>query len=279
MLYPPPWAQNGPMSMAYFPFTGEAYRPQMGLKPLEPAAWLEFDEQRDHQLALKRAILREHRDTVLYVSQEGEGACRELWELLRTHLGKEAEPPHTAAKALEQLSLWTQEDWCLMGAEKSERLVAGCVCFPSRWNPREKFGQNTDGIHGPVPDFAGTLAAPARNFLDKLSPGKPMWRLNWTIHDSDALFSPEPRAPKPGVSAENVLRETFLRVERQTLTRLPASGAVAFSIRTHLTRMDEVVATLERRELVRRTLELLPPEVASYRGMKAFLPELLAALA
>ena len=267
------------MSLPYFPFTGEAYRPQMGLKPLDLSAWLEFDEQRDHQISLKQKILREHRDTVFYVSSEGEAACFELWEKLRAHLGKEALPPASAAAALEQLSLWTQEDWCLMGGEGSALLVAGCVCFPSRWNPREKFGQHSDGIHGHVPDFASTLAAPAKNFLDKLAAGRPMWRLNWTIHDSDELFSPEPRAPKPGITRANVLRETFLRVERQTLTRLPQSGSVAFSIRTHLTRMDEVVGTAERKDLVRRTLELLPANVASYRGMKAFLPELIAALA
>ena len=41
-----------------------------------------------------------------------------------------------------------------------------------------------------------------------------------------------------GVTAENAGQRLHLRVERQTLSRLPRTGAVLFTIRTHMKRLD-----------------------------------------
>lgn len=40
------------------------------------------------------------------------------------------------------------------------------------------------------------------------------------------------------MTAENAGQRLHLRVERQTLSRLPKTGAVLFGIRTHMKRLD-----------------------------------------
>jgi hypothetical protein len=102
--------------------------------------------------------------------------------------------------------------------------------------------------------------------------------MNWTVHDRDELFAPGPVPPREDLTPGNVLRETYLRVERQTLRRLPESGAVVFTIRTYVHRMLDVVDTAERREMARRTLETLPADLVRYRGMSKLIGPLLEAL-
>ena len=183
------------------------------------------------------------------------------------------------AGVLRHLAALLPEDVCLLSPGDPARLVAGVVCFPSRWNLAEKIGLDAAAIHGPVPGFAATLARPAGNFLARLAPGRAFARLNWTIHDSDTRFAPHPVPERRGLTETDVLTSTFLRVERQTLRRLPASGFVVFTIRTYLDRLDAVAADSGRRERLRRTLASLPGESVAYKGMTAFLEPLLRALA
>lgn len=282
----------------YFPFDGLPYQPKMGLKPLDRKSWLEFDDQLLPHLALKKRLFREERETVLRVRPEGEAACLELHAALRAHLlahhadsfreehgrfaalatGESFAAPSGAAEALEQVSRWGQEDWCLVDGRAPFGVSAGFVCFPSRWSLRDKMGKAPDGVHEHVPDYASLLAAPVRNFFEKLTPERPMWRLNWTVHDSDELFCPGPHSSGKKLDVANVVENCFLRVERQTLTRLPETGAIAFSIRTHLHPLREVLDTKEKRRLAHQSIVNLPLETAVYRGMGPFLEPLKEAL-
>lgn len=284
----------------YFPFSGEPYQPKMGLKPLDWKHWLEFGVDYDFQIAKKRECFARHRGQVLSLGPDIDSLCLELWERLANHLSefypqkfsfesrmkvlKRGEElfafPSTGEEAMESISQLTQEDWCLLqkDPEGVYRLVVGSVCFPSRWNLLEKAGKDADGIHMPVPDYAQMLANPTKNFLEKLSVDKPMWRLNWTIHDSQELFCPGPVPTNPHLSPEEVLSHCFLRVERQTLSRLPGSGAIAFSIRTHITPMAELASDPEKRKLMHLSLVGLPMDTAAYRGMAPFFESLKKAL-
>jgi hypothetical protein len=46
-------------------------------------------------------------------------------------------------------------------------LSAASLCFPSRWDVREKIGKNLLGIHGPVPHYAETIGSATQNIFDK----------------------------------------------------------------------------------------------------------------
>ncbi|MBX2988267.1 MAG: DUF3445 domain-containing protein [Bdellovibrionaceae bacterium] len=274
----------------HFPFTGEPYKPQMGLFPLDLNDWIEVDEHQASRLERKRELLQKERDTVLRILPESHEAVLELRRILRGHLlavhpdhysesdagflvkdtGRVFPEPDSAPEALEQIAQWTQEDWCVLSPRPPVRLIAGAVCFPSRWSLKDKIGRDSDAIHGPVPKFKESIGRPTAGFLERMSVDKPMWRLNWTIHDSDELFCPGPHPGRTDLTESNVLEHTFLRMERQTLRRLPGTQAVVFSIRNHVHPLKEVLKDPERRRLLKESLLGLPEETADYKGMRHF---------
>jgi hypothetical protein len=67
-----------------------------------------------------------------------------------------------------------------------------------------------------------------------------------------------------------------LRVERQTTTPLPAAAGCVFLIRTYLYGFAEL--SPEKRELLARALEQMPPEVARYKSLTKALPRALELL-
>jgi hypothetical protein len=275
----------------------------MGLKPLDLAHWLEPDTHQAAQLRLKADLLTRERALVLRATPESTAGCRELYTTLAAHLpvhhpdlyavdgdaltvralGRSfpLTPPAdaNAEDLLSTVALWLQEDLCLLAPTAPVTIIAGSVCFPSRWNLPEKFGQASPAIHAPVPQFATTIGPAAHSFLERLTVEKPIWRLNWTLHDSATLFAPHPVPGRDDLTPANVLANVFLRVERQTLRRLPVTGAVVFTIRTHLNPILDAIPTPETTRLLLQTLELLPAEVATYRGMAKFIAPLKTALA
>jgi dimethylamine monooxygenase subunit A len=274
--------------LKYFPFDGKEVRPRVGLLPLAMADWIEIDEHYEPTIDKKKKLLAEQRDAVLQVRPGADASCLELRQILAAFLaerfpdlfvmdreeirtrGRAFARPESGSEALEQIALWTQEDWTLLSPRAPVTLEAASICFPSRWALAEKMGRDSDGIHARVPGFAAIAKATA-NTLERLIVGKPLWRLNWSIHDSDELFAPTPQTHSPVLDVSNVLQKTWLRVERQTLVRLPATQAVVFSIRTYLHSLDEVVANDERRSFLAETLRQLLDDSARYKGMMPFL--------
>lgn len=258
--------------MKYFPFVDEEYRPQLGLKPLLLSEWLEFGPDRDRQMDLKRQILRNHRDDAYQVMKSAHWACEELREVVEDHLRTFVPgftPYAVSGDPLEAVSMWTQEDWALLSPTAPIRLEAACICFPSRWSLKEKIGRDFGALHGPVPEYA-SIAKPALSFMERIVTERPVWRLNWSIHDSAELFTPGPHPPRTDLTLSNVIDKTYLRLERQTLRRLPATGFVAFSIRTYLHPLREVVQDPARAQLLEASLTKLPPETAKYKSMGHF---------
>lgn len=282
----------------YFPFTGEVYKPQMGIKPLNLAEWIEIDDKFRAQIKLKTKLVKTETDSVLQIRDSANDAVFELYNELKSHLlsvfpdkytiendcfnvlvtGGHFEHPKSATDALIHMAQWTQEDFCLLSATSPVILEAGCVCFPSRWSLIDKIGKGSDAIHEPVPKFHETVGASAAHFLDKLQIEKPMWRMNWTIHDSDHLYCPVPMTAKKNLTVKNVIDNTFLRVERQTLRRLKLTNYIVFSIRTYITPISVVMYDSEKRTILKKSLENLPIESAEYKGMKYFFNQLKEAL-
>ena len=143
-----------------------------------------------------------------------------------------------------------REDLCLMERGSQERgpreyvLTAAVLCFPSRWRLAEKIGRPLTAIHAPVPTYDDDLARRVNRIFEGLRAGRPLWRANVTVHDSDALHQPEAAPPEGD--------RLWVRVERQTFVRLPRTGAVVFGIRT-----------------LQRPLEALAPAEAA--GLRAYL--------
>ncbi|TPX19670.1 hypothetical protein DIZ76_017462 [Coccidioides immitis] len=151
-------------------------------------------------------------------------------------------------------------------------LEAYATCFPSGFDTRTKLGRKLSEIHDPVPGYKQKLEKSMDRFFDKLEVGKFVKRLNWTMTTDADLFSAfggihaghgEDMTPLKvedldldnvsyvysvsafillvlgiygGVKRQaNIAKflKTFLRCERQTLYRLPTSGALVFSFHTY----------------------------------------------
>ncbi|MET0607103.1 MAG: DUF3445 domain-containing protein, partial [Beijerinckiaceae bacterium] len=128
-----------------------------------------------------------------------------------------------------------QDDLCLMrNCIDGWRLVAASLCFPSSWSLQEKFDRPMDAIHEAVPGFSGQMATRIARIFDHLKPGAPVWRLNWSIYDDGALHHPETKSVRRWAGEDGSLGEqAFVRVERQTLAKLPISGDILFTIRVY----------------------------------------------
>jgi dimethylamine monooxygenase subunit A len=277
-------------------YDGAAKPFTIGLKPLDPARWLEVDEDRDAYLAEKRRLYAELPDKVFVAEEETEAAQQEVLDLVVEHLEKhfpELDLGGTAAGTgcngaavmppLKAASLRVQEDLVLMRqSEAGWRLVAASLCFPSAWSLQEKFGKSLQDIHTPVPGFGrGTRTADVVNrIFDKLQVAQPVERMNWSLQAGPVLYMPLSNAQrndraeqKPSRFPEtDVAANAFIRVERQTLRKLPISGDILFTIRIYLDPIRMLEAHPERATLAAsfaEQLSALDTAQIDYKGLSA----------
>jgi hypothetical protein len=281
-------------ALAQKPFT-------IGLRPFDVAEWIEVDGSLAADLAIKTRILAEEGDA--FAALEGaEVAEAEAREMLAAYLPRRypaiyrreggalrvlpgdrrvelaGEPPLLTASRL------VQEDLLLMQRfGDGWRLVAGSLCFPSTWVLSEKLGRPLEAIHAPVPGFEGSMAARVARIFDRLRVEAPLERFNLSIYGDARLRHAEPRQASherfpPDVS---ILDRAHLRVERQTLRKLPQSGAILFMVRVHLDPLAALEGDLGGPALARALREhvgALSPEGLAYKGLSDVREPLLATL-
>ncbi|KJK80790.1 hypothetical protein H634G_03939 [Metarhizium anisopliae BRIP 53293] len=148
------------------------------------------------------------------------------------------QPPEDADAALRTLGETVEEDLFLLQETPSGHLcVAFMCCFPSGFDPSEKFGNLLKDIHAPVPSYS-KIGASMERFFSKLQVGKSVKRLNWSVQTNNDLYTLGNHIKDDAaevVSEDSIdVNQTYLRVELQTLTRLPRTQAVLFSFKTYL---------------------------------------------
>lgn len=68
------------------------------------------------------------------------------------------------------------------------------------------------------------------------------------------------------ITQDNAGERMYLRVERQTLRRLPKSNAILFTIKTYTTRMDDVCRDdVDTAKRLAAALRNWPPEMLRYK--------------
>jgi len=268
--------------LPYLPVTGKAWRLTMGLRPLPTHGWLEVDRHRDRELAAKADLLETAPDVVIGVAPGSDAAQRELEAAiigdLAVHHGLEVRSPLTGDEVpIVRAARLVQEDLCLFERRGATwEMTAACVCFPSRWTLSEKVGRTLSAIHGPVPGYEEALAGPVEALFNRLHPDRPVWRLNWTILDTDELHLPTPSARR-GLHLPDDLSTMTFRIERQTLRTLPETGAICFTIRTYTAPIGALLT--DRPALaadLAATLRTVDGAMAEYKGWANLLPSLIA---
>jgi hypothetical protein len=276
-----------PDSPDYFPFRPGPFRQALGLRQVTDAEWIQIDRHYAGELAQKRAVLKSSRPQVFACADHAKDAAHELHDLLIDHLpaafpawftrsgsklcdaitGLAHSVSDAGTHPLEAASLLVQEDWCLMmPRDGAYKLDGACVCFPSRWSLPEMVGRSLLDIHAGVPRYADDAGAGADRFFERLEPGRLVERANWSLHDGDDLHRPTspPMWPDAAPTADDAGDRVFLRVERQTLRRLPRTRAIAFSIRTYVRRLADVPDHAVPNLL--GAVQNWPPEVVRYKG-------------
>lgn len=284
----------------YLPFTDGPWRMTMGLLAMKPQDWIEIDAEYEHYVAEKRRLLDERRDAVFAALPGSEAACRELQDNLAAFLAErfaerfaldgrrfrrlsdgegwdlDAGPQAGGEHPLARAGLWVQEDFCLLqsaGPGEPYVLTAASLSFPTRWRLADKVGRPMLAIHDPVPGYAERLGRPVDRFFEKLAPERPVWRVNWSLVDEPTLFLPEGHGRQdrdPSITPENAGERVWLRVERQTLRRLPESGAVVFGIRIYRHPLSSLAAAPQAAGHLARWLGELPEDLARYKSLPAF---------
>jgi hypothetical protein len=152
----------------------------------------------------------------------------------------------------------------------------GMVTSQADWSLNFDLGMAFHEWHGPVP-VAHEIGVfdRALKYLLRLQYGKPVRRLNWTLTVNPRLDTSPENYPlwgpdKATVTAQNVGTKMCLRVELQTLTRLPRSNAILFGIRGYLIRLEELVRVRKWGARLHRVIRDLHPEIAEYKGMPRY---------
>ncbi len=73
-----------------------------------------------------------------------------------------------------------------------------------------------------------------QRMLNNLKINKPIWRANWYLYKDPELFSPLSEKFSHTTEKEYFEGDFWVRVERQTLKRLPVSNAILFGIHTYV---------------------------------------------
>ena len=292
------------------PYDGSSKLFSIGLKPLDPADWIEVDGYLLPYLAEKHRLYDEIPERV-FVEEDGtRDAQQEVLDLLGAHLlerfpethrlgGSGVEvvgaanrlPASLADAPLAKASQLVQEDLILMRrGDSGWRLVAGSLCFPSSWSLLEKFGKPLQDIHAPVPGFGpGTRPAELINRMFDGLQGQAVERYNWSIQSDNALYHPlsdlqridratnrPTRFPDGDIDAH-----AFIRVERQTLRKLPVSRDILFTIRIHLDPLAVLARHPDRAKLAASfaaQLEALDLAQLDYKGLTSDRDRLIAVL-
>jgi hypothetical protein len=272
----------------------------MALTTVPESAWFEIDARYADEIAERRRLLTEQHEDVFAALPVSDAARVETLHEVAANLtayapqwftrdGKAlsnaltsecwdlAEPP---CDPLELAGRLVQEDLCIIQqGNEGPLFTAAVLCFPSRWRLHEKLGKPLASVHGRVPHYAERLAAPVDRFMARVKPGHIASRLNWSVLDDPAMFQPAGKwreQTNSAITSDNAGEGLYLRVERQTLRRLPQSGAILFGIRVHSYPLARAITTPEAASRLAEAVRALPEATVHYKSLRAFGPALLA---
>ncbi len=252
-------------SPIHTPYDGSTQPFTIALQNLDLQDWIEVDDRLVDHLAEKDRLLADQHPVVFQAEIETLEAQLEILDLLWDYLPERYPDLYRIAgdvisivpsqqvydrgqwreRPLELASRLVQDDLVIMRtSSRGHRLVAASLCFPSSWSLAEKFGHPLADIHAPVPGFQrGTRTADMiERIFTNLRVELPVQRYNWSLYDDPKLHYLErnhARGPKMWASDDP---RAWIRVERQTLRRLPLTGDILFTIKICV----DPVAVLER---------------------------------
>lgn len=278
--------------MISFPLTQPRFEYQFGVRAM-PAGAIPFrqTESFDDEIQLKRRTLQEATDEVFACQRGSDAACQETADWMRAIVPGVSSPGEpffcepffgepffgerdgvglASEQAFLHVAMRVQEDIAILqnDAAAGFPVVAGLVCFPSGWSIRDKLGLSMGQTHDDVPEFAQRMLDRTVKLFASLKPGKTVERENWMIAPSAELSMRPSQAAindalRREITADNAGQRAHFRVEQQTLTKLPTTGAIVFTILTTRCPLRELNAA--QSVILKGVLETMPRPVADYK--------------
>ena len=240
------------------PFDVGVFTWKMKTRSIEENNWLQIDEGRDEDLLLKKqGPFGIHLKT-------SEPASLKLLKTIESWLTRRSVTLPVLDDSLhpiDKCGQLIQEDVCLM-ERKSDTwiLTAASVCFPTHWSPISKLGLSLDEIHSPVPRYDTDLIPRPVRFLDRISDEMLVARTGWSLTASGEL----PLKLEHQVVQKDPSK-LIVRVERQTLRKVPNSKAIVFTIRIHRWPLGLIKEDLALADDLQAALKALPDELRDYK--------------
>lgn len=203
---------------------------KMGLVSLSEDEWL----QPDPDISARRDGFAAHPGGI-QMSSDADAPGEELAQMLGL------------SGSLPEAALAHHEDMCLLTRRADEdiyRLVGAAVAWPTDWHPKDKIGLPLTAMHAPIQGYAEQLASGVDHFMAKLKPNRIFGRCNWFIApvpDMRWIADSAPEVAFGHVTADNAGDTLFIRSERQTLRRLPETGAILFTIGVYVARLGSLM--------------------------------------
>ncbi|KAG5421841.1 hypothetical protein I9W82_000934 [Candida metapsilosis] len=306
---PPPfpnWSLTETKPIPYRAFKHK-YTITMGIRNMDWHSWIELDNQWKYYHDLKLKRLATKGDDLYKTSPKAVAASWEfLHELLDYlpvrypslfHYDQEkrvvkilatgevydlndhnCDPIVTAAKLI-------QDDIAIMVENEDDgqySLESGCITLAGFWKIKDKFQMKLDQIHtsGDVPKYKTHLGPAMNKFFRRLTVETPVVRNNYFIQTDNHLDWSSSIGSEDDDDEVNVgwntapdatdVNNLFFRSERQSLRRLPKTGAVAFTVRTYFI---PIVELCKEPHVPRRLLNGITSwdeDVNEYRGFYKF---------
>lgn len=276
----PDWSIEHTKPLPYRPFRyGPEYHVTMGLRVINHEDWIELDSQFPKFHAEKARRIIERGDKCTITAPEAYPAAVELLEELARYLPDRYPTLFHRTETGRLVNSWSgdsfnvterplredplticarlvQDDLAIMMKREDGqyRLLAGSILLAGTWRLMDKFGMTLSQIHetGDVPQFREKLEAGMVKFFGRLRPDQLYARHNYFMQVDDGLGWSHSIGSEdaPGESrgwgdakdqeGSRAVEDLWFRSERQTLRRLPQTGAVVFTIRTYFHPMTEV---------------------------------------
>jgi dimethylamine monooxygenase subunit A len=289
-----------------FPFKENFYRYSNNSIPLEVARCIEVTENYQSEITLKRNLLKQYPERCFQSLSHSEKAQWEVLEVVTGHLTTHYPEQFSLQKIgvnwifqnkilgetysfifgdssslqeepLNFIGRHVQEDLILMG-ERDQNLYldAGQLCFPANWSLAFDIGMSFKEIHHPIPGFKEEgLDERILKFLLRLEAGNPWGRKNWSLMAGNLLDTSLETFDKWGqarklVTSQNAGEVVHLRVEVQTLFRLPRTNGILFTIHTHLLPLEKLATKRKWLEQFYEILIDLPAHIVDYKGLSLF---------
>ncbi|KAH8719283.1 hypothetical protein GQ44DRAFT_741992 [Phaeosphaeriaceae sp. PMI808] len=260
----PGWSNNMvPLETSYLDAESSMYMPS--LTKMEPDWWLEIENTYEERIQERQDLLAKHGDAVLQALPGSELACKELMEMslqflcarypqyfsldmdnmlfhnsilnTKTNL-KETQPLHVLFNNI-------PEDFAIMLRDEKTGFYlfqAGIICSALGWNVASKIGMRLHEIHAPIPDYKEKMQFSMDRYFAKKPTDKAIQRGSWGLEVDQPLYMPpgDPHEKHREFQMNDLdVSRCHLRVDWQTLRRLPLSAGVVFNFKALFTPVEE----------------------------------------